>query len=63
MISLKLRMCLCLDDDGVCLECDNDREDSQWVACDICEGWFHLGCSGLTKLPTANQPWVCSACS
>uniref|UniRef100_A0A182RHG9 PHD domain-containing protein n=1 Tax=Anopheles funestus TaxID=62324 RepID=A0A182RHG9_ANOFN len=33
------------------------------VQCDDCDRWFHLKCAKLTKLPTAEQPFLCVKCS
>ena len=34
-----------------CWECeeeeDGDRDDDRWVACDNCDKWYHLQCSGM----------------
>lgn len=32
------------------------------VACDKCDHWFHLHCTGLTQAPKPKEPWLCIQC-
>jgi hypothetical protein len=32
-----------------------------WVACDICDKWFHLACVGLKCLPGPQEAWFCQS--
>ena len=34
------------DDEDHCLKCKKGGGEN-WIQCDICDGWFHDGCSGL----------------
>ena len=34
------------DDEDHCLICKKVGGEN-WIQCDICDGWFHDGCSGL----------------
>ena len=34
------------DDEDPCLKCKKGGGEN-WIQCDICDGWFHDGCSGL----------------
>ncbi|XP_058122612.1 uncharacterized protein LOC131293502 [Anopheles ziemanni] len=49
---------------GNCRLCDKpDPSDSHMVQCDECDRWFHLTCAKLTKLPTAEEEFMCIKCS
>ncbi|KAI9005215.1 SNF2 family N-terminal domain-containing protein [Gaertneriomyces semiglobifer] len=49
-----------------CLVCGgNEEEDIEpdWVACDTCNGWFHLGCVGLSSaVADEARTFVCREC-
>ena len=39
------------EDDGVYSEFKNSVDDEHWVACDLCNLWYHLSCTDLDKIP------------
>jgi len=43
-----------------CLQQCADNEE-QWICCDACLYWYHLRCTGRTKLPK-NHTFFCRAC-
>ena len=57
------------DGDAPCSSCQDmvTRTDDA-LECDICEGWFHLECSGVSKkcyeliLDCEGLPWMCKSC-
>ena len=38
------------------------RRIDEWVACDICECWFHSICAGITSKSLVDEPFFCGAC-
>ena len=37
-----------------------DAEDTE-VLC--CNSWFHVACTGMTRLPPADKDWICQVCA
>jgi hypothetical protein len=53
------------DDDepcGVCGDSATWEEEEAWVQCDKCQKWFHFECTGLKKLPTDDEQYLCEEC-
>ena len=55
-------------DSDRCLKCSKFVTNNQnGICCDICDHWFHLKCSSLSKhtlslLKTKNETWMCKFC-
>ena len=48
---------------GVCHKLYDAKEpNKRWIACDICDEWFHFPCVGVRKAPNQDQPWHCKVC-
>ncbi|KAJ3239215.1 hypothetical protein HDU81_006320 [Chytriomyces hyalinus] len=51
------------EDEDVCLECNMARDaHGLLLLCDICNGGFHLGCVGLSTVPSETT-WICPKCN
>ncbi|XP_062703182.1 uncharacterized protein LOC134285759 [Aedes albopictus] len=49
--------------DKQCKMCDRGDIDDNMVCCDICEGWIHFQCAGVTdSIGEPDRSWKCSAC-
>lgn len=54
----------------ICGEVEDEESDIAMIRCDAedrdvlcCFGWFHLACTGLTRLPPQNKDWICGICA
>ncbi|KAJ3184878.1 hypothetical protein HDU85_001558 [Gaertneriomyces sp. JEL0708] len=57
----------CQQGEEKCLVCDGDEEEDvepDWIACDTCNGWFHLGCVALPPGAVADEvrTFMCREC-
>ena len=45
-------------------ECSHPSEQ-EWVSCDLCDGWFHCRCVGVTLHQAGEEDFdfICSLCS
>ncbi len=52
------------DEEDICNICNEKRQDA-WIACDICDLWFHYSCVGITTetAPKENEQYICPSCS
>ena len=48
-----------------CATCGDDEGESEqqelWIACDLCDAWYHLSCEGLRSVPT-DDIYICIRC-
>jgi len=48
-----------------CATCGDDEGGSEqqelWIACDLCDAWYHLSCEGLRSVPT-DDIYICIKC-
>jgi len=44
-----------------CRKCGGKEDENNQILCDECDGAYHLGCLGLTALPTEDE-WFCPEC-
>ena len=48
-----------------CATCGEDEGESEqqefWIACDLCDAWYHLSCEGLRAVPT-DDTYICIRC-
>ena len=51
------------DDDDSCQVCRSHvGEDDLHPQCEVCEGWYHLGCIGITCSDLPENEYVCEGC-
>uniref|UniRef100_A0A182X1M1 Uncharacterized protein n=1 Tax=Anopheles quadriannulatus TaxID=34691 RepID=A0A182X1M1_ANOQN len=50
------------NDNGSCRLCSRD-DDPNMVQCDECDRWFHMACAKLSRLPKADEPFLCIKCT
>ncbi len=50
---------------GCCREeyVDETESSQLWIACDLCQNWYHCSCEGLDKVPESDQDYVCTQCT
>ena len=39
------------------------RRIDEWIGCEICEGWFHSKCAGVSSKTLGDDPYICEACN
>ena len=37
-------------------------EEETWIECNVCKAWYHLSCTGLLYLPSAEELYLCVKC-
>lgn len=47
---------------GDCRLCTDKNSKDNMVACDECDRWYHIRCAKLTRMPTAEETWICVKC-
>ena len=46
----------------ICPICQVKHQDEvDWIACDLCDTWFHQECVGLEEIDYDND-WFCKKC-
>lgn len=45
-----------------CPACGGPDDGDLMVQCDVCQEWYHLGCTDLKKPPEENESWECDGC-
>lgn len=48
-------------DEDICFKCQKGGGEN-WVACDMCNKWFHIFCVGENKLPNEDESYYCPDC-
>ena len=59
-ISVEEQECFC----GQCgeLYVDGTAEVEMWVACDMCDVWYHCKCEQLLSPPSSTELYICKKC-
>ena len=48
---------------GLCKHLYDPHEPNRrWIACDICDEWYHFECAGIKRVPNKEEPWYCQLC-
>ena len=50
---------------GICMEewTEETEEEEMWIACEICNDWFHASCTDIDQEHASNIDYVCSQCT
>nr|XP_046915597.1 transcription initiation factor TFIID subunit 3-like isoform X1 [Dermatophagoides farinae]XP_046915604.1 transcription initiation factor TFIID subunit 3-like isoform X1 [Dermatophagoides farinae] len=47
---------------GTCKQHTKNDLNEEWIACDICDVWYHFVCENIIKAPEKNEHWFCRHC-
>ena len=47
---------------GTCKQHTKNDLNEEWIACDICDVWYHFVCENIINAPDPNEHWFCRHC-